>query len=468
MFTDPDDTIAAIASPLGGAARGIVRISGPGIFACLESCFRANDSALELTSVRAAQSIAGQFIVADPPLEIDCQLLLWPTERSYTRQPTAELHTIGSPPLLEALLQTLCGYGARIAEPGEFTLRAFLAGRLDLTQAEAVLGVIDARSEGDLQTALAQLAGGMSRPLAELRNSLLDLLADLEAGLDFVEEDIEFVDASRLIAQLTEARALIQATLEQLRIRALPEILPRVVLVGAPNAGKSSLFNALASRFATSHEIAAALVSSRSGTTRDYLTAPIQLEGVRCELIDTAGEVASSLEQSIEFAAQEMTSSEKSRATLRLLCLDAADPTPPRQFAGEGRGVKIDGIAITKCDLVGETENRVGSFDGPVVRCSSITGEGLTELSRAIAQLLGQRYFSETGAVAATAARCFESLAKTEQLLSAAIRLAETTAQEELVAAEIRAALEQLGRVIGAVYTDDVLDRIFSKFCIGK
>jgi tRNA modification GTPase len=191
------DTIAAIASAPGGAARGIVRLSGPGVLDCLKRSFViADEQCSSLEAILAAHAVRGTLRL--PTTRLPCELYYWPGARSYTREPLAELHTLGSPPLLASALAALCQAGARLAQPGEFTLRAFLAGRLDLTQAEAVLGVIDARGRTQLDAALAQLAGGLSAPLGRLRERLIDLLAHLEAGLDFVEEKIEFISSAEL------------------------------------------------------------------------------------------------------------------------------------------------------------------------------------------------------------------------------------------------------------------------------
>ena len=230
-----DDTIAAIASAPGGGVRGIVRISGVDCAAVVGKVFR------EPLPQRGNPICLNGEIQLPPPLgTIPAKLLFWPTRRSYTRQPTAEVHTFGSPPILQALLDELCRAGARLARPGEFTLRAFLAGRIDLPQAEAVLGVIDAVDESALGTALVQLAGGFSQPLARLRSDLLDLLAHLEAGLDFVEEDIEFISRAELDQQLTAAVLFVEELEARMQSRGSGSELPRVVLVGPPNAGKSS------------------------------------------------------------------------------------------------------------------------------------------------------------------------------------------------------------------------------------
>ena len=183
----------------------MVRISGRDAVATVDRLFVTGDGT-KLPAIRQPTVIAGKATlkrVSRP--YVPCDLFLWPTERSYTREPVAELHTVGSPPLLQALVAAVCRAGARLAEPGEFTLRAFLAGRLDLTRAEAVLGVIDASDADELATALAQLAGGLATPLQRLRENLLQLLAELEAGLDFVEDDIEFISQSEFLERLNAA-----------------------------------------------------------------------------------------------------------------------------------------------------------------------------------------------------------------------------------------------------------------------
>ena len=283
MLSNLEDTIAAIASPPGAAARGIVRISGPRAIHSLNVIWHS-DSDADATSVRRSSVLAGRLRVDGFTAPVPCDLYIWPSARSYTRQPAVEIHTVGSPPVLEAMLRTLCRRGAKLAAPGEFTLRAFLAGRIDLTQAEAVLGVIDAGDRRALGVAIAQLAGGLGRPLGELREGLLDLLAHLEAGLDFVEDDIEFISCDELVRQLTAAADTLRNLATRTTARSVLRDTVRVVLVGRPNAGKSSLFNALLAE-------QAAIVSPVAGTTRDYLIGELAIGDVRLELVDTAGAV---------------------------------------------------------------------------------------------------------------------------------------------------------------------------------
>lgn len=387
---------------------------------------------------------------------LSAALWFWPTSRSYTGQPAAELHTIGSPPLLDAVVSELCRNGARLAQPGEFTLRAFLAGRLDLTQAEAVLGVISARSSSQLDAAVAQLAGGLGGPLRELRGELLDLLAEVEAGLDFGDDDVPPISPARLVARLDSARERAQQHQVRLQARNESSTLPRVVLVGATNAGKSRLFNALTG--------GKALVSSQPGTTRDFLIARLALVACECELVDTAGAWEHPRESSIDTAAWAATVDQRQAADMELCCIDGSRDITAEEAAELSQpaaGVRL--IVLTKCD-----QPRAARLPSADAATSSVTGLGLDELRRALSERLATIDHGRETVVAATAQRCGRALEMAHESLTSAIEAAAIDNQEELVAGELRVTLEALGEVVGAVYTDDVLDRIFSKFCIGK
>ncbi len=477
-MVNTEDTIVAIGTASGGAARGMVRLSGPQVVQCLSHCFSAADQT-RLDTVDRPSVIRGSLQVSATPAtshpntcSIPCQLFLWPDKRSYTRQPSAELHTLGSPPLLEMVLDQLGASGARSAEPGEFTLRAFLAGRIDLTQAEAVLGVIDARDANQLDVALSQLAGGLSGPLSQLRDRLLDLLAELEAGLDFADEDITFIAREEILDRLAEALAIVESVASQMAARGDQSALARIVLLGQPNAGKSSLFNALVRRQCGSRATAEALVSPQSGTTRDYLTAKLplgelSLDGLACELVDTAGDNCNANEGTLAHAAQSTMQEQQQQADIRVLCVDSE------------KGVAAlfshaDLTVITKSDLAKDAAQRASLtalVQKGAIPCSSKTGDGLAHVIAAIRKLLLQATStsaSGSSAVAATVTRCATSLRTATESLGRARRLAEHEQGEELVAAELRTALDHLGKVVGAVTTDDILDRIFGQFCIGK
>ncbi len=429
----------------------------------------------------------GLLRVAAPFGPLPCQVYLWPGTRSYTRQPTAEIHTLGSPPLLDAALQTLCQAGARSAQPGEFTLRAFLAGRIDLPQAEAVLGVIDASSQRQLQVALTQLAGGLSVRFHQARDQLLDLCADVEAGLDFVEEDLQFVTPEEITRQLDEIREVIQVALEQMESRYEVDHEPRVILCGPPNVGKSTLWNRL-----LDHSVA--LVSPTPGTTRDYLEDRLEIGPLHCWLIDTAGIDSQATGTRVDVAAQQMTRKKQHQADLILHCLDATQPIKEGELAELLNHPRRTVAVLTKVDepqkvmrlsalaclpewirvedrpagvrlqfLVGQNPRTLD-----LLKTSGQSGFGIPELRQRIEQELLEREEAESSVVAGTAVRCRESLRRANAALAEARSLAVNSAGDELLAVEIRAALNELGQVLGTIYTEDLLDRIFSRFCIGK
>lgn len=458
-----DDTIAALASAPGGSYEGIIRLSGPAVVGVLSRVWEGQGRGLQSSRAVVLDGSLRFASLTRDEICIPATIYLWPTSRSYTRQPLAELYLPGSPPLLDLVIRTLCLNGARLARPGEFTLRAFLAGRLDLTQAEAVLGVIEARDAAELQTALTQLAGGLSGQLADLRNQLLDLLAHLEAGLDFVDEDIEFISREELRTQVASAAKAVQRIADQLQTRnEASATAPRVVLTGEPNAGKSSLLNALAG----SHS---ALVSPVAGTTRDYLVKLVTIGDRQVQLVDTAGVEAVTADDLVAANAQALGSRQHQQADLQLLCIDSTQPISPwsrGQLALTATTSRM--VVATKTDRA----SRATGFESVSALNSAIctsahTGAGLDQLRAAIAAAL-DRPASETLVVPATALRASASLQAAATALAAAADLAAHSASEEWIAAEIRLALDELGQILGTVYTDDILDRVFSRFCIGK
>ena len=452
-----DDTIAALGSPPGPGLRGVVRIGGPDVKNVLDGPFEPTEPR-RWRSARVAGRHSGLFQISEFPVRLPVSVYLWPHRRSYTGGPLAELHAIGSPPLLEAVLTKLFEAGARPARPGEFTLRAFLAGRIDLMQAEAVLGVVDAFDHEELQIALRQLAGGISGHVAAMREDLIDLLADLEAGLDFVEEDIEFIPQQELIDRTNAACDVLDSLLEEASQRMQSTGRRRVVLAGLTNAGKSTLFNALAG-----HQ--AALVSEAQGTTRDYLSTELDLGGLAVELIDTAGWHRAAddvMRQALDAGGEQLR-----QADLILWCSagdldEALRSTEVEQLRALKRSQPAVLVVQTKCDLP--------SREGPPgdVCVSALSGTGLPELIARVASLLSCSHPGGRQLLGSTASRCRESLASTVAALRRAGVSAAEDAGEEIVAIEVREALEHLGRILGTVYTDDILDRIFSKFCIGK
>jgi tRNA modification GTPase len=458
-MTHPDDTIVALSSAAGPGARAIVRLSGPTARAVVDALFVPHDSARrDRVSARYLQP--GHLTLTGVHSPLPATLYFFPAPRTYTGQDLAELHTVSSPPLVERLIADLLAAGARPAQPGEFTLRAFLAGKKDLPQAEAVLAVIEAGTDADLKDALAQLAGGVTQPLAGLRDDLLNLLADVEAALDFVDEDIEFVTKTATLNRIAGGLAHLTNLRRQLDDRTVSGRVFRAVLVGEPNAGKSSLFNALVGT-------SAAIVSPTAGTTRDYLTARLTLSGVEVELIDTAG-VQPALD-AIDERSQALGRAEATRADIVLWCVpvtDAVDETLRVSIANTGAEVIL---VRTKADLSlvppapgGEGFGVRGTGE---VLASTFIPDGVSPLR----ELLSEKAVAfARPPLAPSQSRCRHHVEAALDRLRAAHRHAVFDDPPELLALALRQALDQLGEMTGAIHTNDLLDRIFSRFCIGK
>lgn len=453
-----DDVIVAPGSACGSALRGLIRATGITVREFLDRTFHPDDP-LAWKTARLPCRHEGRLKLQGLRASIPLAVHYWPTTRSYTGQPLIELHLPGSPPIVDAVQAEWCRTGARLARPGEFTLRAFLAGKLDLLQAEAVLGVIEAENIATLQLALDQLAGGISQALSSTRRDLLDLLADLEAGLDFVEEHLEFVSRTEIVSRIARARQSVSTLARQAVTRLQHGERPRIVLAGLPNAGKSTLFNVLLGRNA-------AIVSSQAGTTRDFLEAPWECEGLEFDLVDTAGLEETS--QAIPAAAQAQRVTQISRAALIVWC-HAADATPDEAAqewisSTDSQNQQVLRV-LTKADCLADHAVQKDAM----LSVSAETGAGLDTLRRTIAHLWRSSASSQGTWIGMSAVRCQESIAATISSLEHAETVARDSAQgEELIAIELRSALDHLGRIVGAVYTDDLLDRIFSRFCIGK
>lgn len=471
------DTIVALATAREpGYAQGIVRMSGPESARILDRVFKSQaDSAITVPS--GTQVLRGELACEQLETHLPCKVLLWPDASSYTNQVSAEIHTIGSLPILEIILDQLCQEGARLAEPGEFTLRAFLSGRLDLTAAEAVLGVIDAEDQTQLKTALEQLSGGLEKPLLGIRDQLMESVAHLEAGLDFVEEDIEFISASQMRQMLEESIQQIEYLQQQIGLRGDVQNNLSVVLYGEPNVGKSSLFNALIEEFdGTPHSAnTESIVSSIAGTTRDYLTANIRVGGFECTLVDTAGvDCPKQKDQGVVVGNQGRSLADgqskseqlKNRSSLQLYCVDASRPFS----LWEKQQLQLDAenrlICLTKCDQAVRNTSAGDLLDAEYISTSAAERFGLDSLGNAIAHRLGTSASQES--VAGTAIRCSSLVRNAITALRRAVDLVDDAGGDELVAVEVRIALDEIGKITGTIYTDDILDVVFGKFCVGK
>jgi len=492
---DSRSTIVAIASSTAPAVRGIVRIAGEDAVAVLMTMLTHNQNATSpstiatLAAARHAKSLA-LIQSAKRPCRIEITLdlgetlglvaavaLVWPTSQSYTGLPSVEIHTFGAAPILESIVESAIQAGARPAGPGEFTMRAFLAGRLDLPQAEAVLGVIDATNREQLDAALTQLAGNVSAPLRRVRDDLLDLLADIEAGLDFVEEDIQFIDDEAICTRLVAAAEVIEQTIRQIASRHRSSSALDVVLRGAPNAGKSSLLNAIVGRNV-------ALVSNVAGTTRDVVWVETTILGHSVRIHDTAG--IEEADDEISRQSQQAANASQQTALLTLMCVNhrhaEASPAQPGEsifgdFSAVGETSNLGRYVVcvaTQCDDHGGDDepthvSRLATLSSHGwITTSAVTGLGLEELRSRIGAILDAQTKSSELGVSATAVRCGDSIRRAAASLQAATEMVRSGTGHEWVAGEIRLALSGIAEVTGEIYTDDILDRVFSRFCIGK
>ncbi len=442
------DTIAAIATPQGQGGVGIVRLSGP--------------RALSIATALAGQSLRPRYahylrFLDDDGDTIDDGIgLYFKAPRSYTGEDVVELQAHGSPVLLAQLLQRCLALGARRARPGEFTERAFLNERLDLAQAEAVADLISAGSEAAARAARRSLDGEFSRRVHEVVEALVGLRVYIEAALDFPDEEIDFLAAPELQLRLAKANDALAALRRdaQRGVRLLDGL--HVVIVGAPNAGKSSLFNALAGEDR-------AIVTDIAGTTRDLVRETLHLDGVELTLVDTAGLRDSP--DAIEAEGIRRARAELGRADLLLAVLDDRDEQAQVRLATELHEAAKVVWLHNKCDLSGQPVREASHIDGEHLWLSARTGAGLDHLRRLLARQAGHGA-GGNGAFSARA-RHLEVLANAAQaMLAAGTHLQDGSG--ELAAEELRLAQQALGEITGTVDAEALLGRIFSSFCIGK
>ena len=444
-----EDTIAAVASPAGTGAVALLRVSGHEALTVAQKVWRGG----ELMPRRPRYG----SIVDESGLVIDEVLATYfHGPASFTGEDTVEITCHGGMLVTQRVLEALLRGGARTAEPGEFTQRAYLNGKLDLTQAEAVMDVIVAQTDAALRAAQRQLDGAIGARVTALRDELLGVLAHVEAYIDFPEEDISPDTGAVLRGNIGSVAAGITrllATADQGRI--LREG-ARTVLAGAPNAGKSSLLNRLLG-------CERAIVSDVPGTTRDTIEEVIALRGIPLRLVDTAG--LRDVDNAIEREGVARTRRMVENADLILEVVDASLPPMPggRVVVPEESGAKFL-LVLNKADL-GFHDSWQGR-EGVAVSC--LTGQGMEDLTAAMARVLSGGSQGYTGMEAAVNARHKACLERAASSLQAGLRQLDTAAAPEFVAVDLRDSLESLGEIAGRTDTEDLLGVIFSRFCIGK
>ncbi|MDA8097798.1 MAG: tRNA uridine-5-carboxymethylaminomethyl(34) synthesis GTPase MnmE [Clostridia bacterium] len=458
------DTIAALATPLGEGGVGIVRLSGPAALEVAAGLFKAKH-AQDLRAGRNYHLVYGHIVDPETGDTVDEVLLaVMRAPHSYTREDVVEVHAHGGIVPLRRILELCIAGGARLAEAGEFTKRAFLNGRLDLAQAEAVLDVIRSKTGDGLRLAVDQLGGRLSRKIASFREDLVQMLAEIEASIDFPEEEIPestMLEINGRLRRLAEASGELLAGAEAGRI--YREGLATVI-VGKPNVGKSSLLNALLRENR-------AIVTEIPGTTRDVIEEIVNIRGIPIRLLDTAG--LRETEDIIEQIGVERSRQAVALADLVILVLDADTgiEDEDRRVVELVAGKQVLAV-VNKTDLAPEDLDKaqVKEFTGAeaVVRTAVTDNQGLEALESAIADLVLGGRVSRGDTLLITNGRHKAALIKARKHL---LEASDTLRQElplEMTAIDIRSALEAFGEITGSTVTEDILDRIFADFCIGK
>ena len=452
-----DDTIAAIATSIGQSGVGIVKISGPEAPSIAYKLFR---SAKGIRKFQPYRLHFGHIIDPHQDVVLDEALVAYmPQPHSYTRQDIIEIQAHGSTVALRRILQVVLSLGARLAEPGELTLRAFLNGRLDLAQAEAVLDIIEAKTEAALRVAADQLDGSLSRQVATARRRLLDTLAFLEASIDFVEDEIPLQDVVGPLQTIcVELETLLKTADQGLIYRQGV----KAAIVGQPNVGKSSLLNALLRGDR-------AIVTDIPGTTRDTLEETANIGGIPLVLVDTAGIRAETIDE-VERIGIARSRAALERADLALMVVDGSRELDDKDWAiAELAQSKPAIVIVNKTDLPVTISPSFDFLSGaPRIHLSALTQQGIDRLETEIVNLVmaGRVTLADEPMVSNPRHKALLQQALAHTL--AAIEGQQAGLTPDLVSIDVREAVEALGQITGETVTEDLLDTIFSKFCIGK
>ena len=459
-----EDTICAPASPIGSAAISVIRVSGP-------DALDAVDKLVVFRRGIAAESKGFEVKFGVVPNVDDVLVSVYRAPHSYTGEHAAEIGCHASPYIVSVILQRLIRAGCRMAEPGEFTKRAFLNGKMDLAQAEAVADLIAADSQASHRLAFAQMKGRYSEEFRELRAQLVELASLVELELDFSEEEVEFADRGKLAGLLEQARTRIEALMASYRVGNAVKTGVPVAIAGAPNSGKSTLLNALLCEDR-------AIVSDIPGTTRDTVEETMVVDGVRYRFIDTAGLRES--DDTIEKLGIERSIDKLRSAAIILAVLDAT--ATPQENLASAKTISAELSPDQKVlwilnksdiaprdpaivsenipDLIGDLH----AITGDTLRISALNGTGLDELRDAITEC----GYGTTEDAVVTSARHYSALCEAAEDLARVSDALNKNLSGDLLAEDLRAAISTLGSIFGEITTDDLLGEIFSKFCIGK
>ncbi|MFH1226949.1 MAG: tRNA uridine-5-carboxymethylaminomethyl(34) synthesis GTPase MnmE [Planctomycetota bacterium] len=450
-MVSPDDTIIAIATPLGNSLKGIIRLSGPKTFGIIRSSFSPRITSKQYKA--RGKVVEGKLQLNDITVPVACYLMKAP--RSYTREDMIEIHTIGSGAMLQEVIRHFLAKGVRLAHPGEFTKRAYLNGRINLSQAEAVLDIIKSRNERELSLANKQIENHFANGITAIANRLFDLAGRIELALDFSDQDIEIIRPG-------EIKSSVQNTVQQLGSMLKFQTQSQAckdgiicVLCGRANAGKSSLFNRLVPDKKN-------IVSPVAGTTRDYIEGICNYRSKRFRIFDTAG--LSGASTNLSKQSRELTNQTLRSADICIIVIDGHQSSAGNNLTlPKNRGYAKTITVINKYDLGVKSKNYSKKTES--IRTSARTGYGITALKKALVGLVSNNQIDRSSSDITVNSRHRECLNKCLSILKHSLI---TFNNYELVALDIREALNNLEQIVGRTPANELLDNIFSRFCIGK
>ncbi len=457
-----DDTIAAISTPIGAAGIGIVRVSGRDAVPIVEKIFRSRKGR-KLANARNYSLLYGHIVDQDGKTIDEVLVSVMRGPHSFTAEDVVEINCHGGVVAVRETLETVLKAGARLAEPGEFSKRAFLNGRLDLAQAESVMDLINAKTEKSLKVAVNQLEGKLSVKIKQIRAEILELLAHIEAEIDFPEHDIEEVSRLQIKQKSTEIFNKIKALIESAGTGKVFREGLRTVIVGRPNVGKSSLLNALLKE-------KRAIVTDIPGTTRDVIEEVVSIKGIPLKLVDTAG--IRETEDLVEKMGVEKTKEVFEEADLVLFMVDASTglTEDDREIFQLVQG-KRNLVIINKTDIrrdidISEIETYVKKED--IIETSLLHGWGLEKLEKRIEEMVYSGITAGQEALMVSNIRHKNSLEKARQNMEEVLKALREQLPTDCMAIDLKEAWDNLGEITGETVSEDLIDQIFSRFCIGK
>ena len=448
-----DDTIVAIATPPGRGGLGVVRLSGPEAVAISAPMLRLR------SNLEPGRALFGELVEPGPNTRIDeIVVTYFQKPHSYTAEDVVEISAHGSPVVLRHIVEIALYRGARLAEPGEFTMRAFLNGRIDLAQAEAVRDLIDSQTLFQAQVAAQQLGGALSHTLQPAKKKLVELIALLEAGIDFADDDVPVLPAATIHAHLAEIRAPLEKLASSFAYGKIVHEGLTLAIVGRPNVGKSSLFNQLVERERV-------IVTATPGTTRDLVSESVAIGGIPLRLTDTAG-IRDSQDEAETLGIQKSREA-LADADMVLVVIDASQPVAQDDRELLAQAAQRKAILVeNKIDLANDSREAM-QFSMPTIRTSARTGDGIPALrAEILRQIQGKGVSSETGFL--TNLRHQRLVEQSLLSLTATATAVDSRIPHEMVLLDLYAALRALDEITGATTTDDILNLIFGTFCIGK